>query len=56
MCYSGADEGTRTPNLRFTRPLLCLLSYVGSLGNLPQDDEFVKRRFSKNQIINIKFA
>ena len=25
----GADEGTRTPNLRFTKPLLCQLSYIG---------------------------
>ena len=26
---NGADEGTRTLNLRFTKPLLCQLSYVG---------------------------
>ena len=25
-----ADEGTRTHNLRFTKPLLCQLSYVGA--------------------------
>lgn len=25
----GADEGTRTPNLRFTKPLLYQLSYIG---------------------------
>jgi hypothetical protein len=30
---SGADGGTRTRNRRFTKPLLCLLSYVG-LGSL----------------------
>src|SRR5436309_9011509 len=28
----GADEGTRTPNRRFTKPLLCQLSYVGRRG------------------------
>ena len=25
----GADGGTRTRNLRFTKPLLCQLSYIG---------------------------
>jgi hypothetical protein len=30
----GADEGTRTPNRRFTKPLLCQLSYVGELCRL----------------------
>ena len=29
----GADEGTRTLNLRFTKPLLCQLSYVGGHGH-----------------------
>jgi hypothetical protein len=37
----GADEGTRTPNLRFTKPLLCQLSYIGALksacGSLTRD-------------------
>ena len=28
--YTGADDGTRTRNLRFTKPLLCQLSYVGA--------------------------
>ena len=26
---SGANEGTRTLDLRFTKPLLCQLSYIG---------------------------
>lgn len=39
---SGADEGTRTPNQRFTKPSLCRLSYVGSIGNLPKNVAFVK--------------
>ena len=29
MC-AGADDGTRTRNLRFTKPLLYQLSYVGA--------------------------
>ena len=33
----GADDGTRTRNLRFTKPLLCQLSYVGATGRaIPQ--------------------
>jgi hypothetical protein len=28
FCF-GADDGTRTRNLWFTKPLLCQLSYVG---------------------------
>ena len=44
---AGADEGTRTPSLRFTRPLLCLLSYVGPVTNLPQESHSVKGIFPK---------
>jgi hypothetical protein len=29
--FLGADGGTRTRNLRFTKPLLCQLSYIGQL-------------------------
>src|SRR5437762_5817018 len=29
VCSVGADDGTRTRNLRFTKPLLYQLSYVG---------------------------
>ena len=32
----GADDGTRTRNLRFTKPLLYQLSYVGAHGLIPQ--------------------
>ena len=28
--YFGADGGSRTPDLRFTKPLLYQLSYVGN--------------------------
>ena len=28
---SGANEGTRTLDLRFTKPLLCQLSYIGAI-------------------------
>ena len=36
MC-AGADDGTRTRNLRFTKPLLYQLSYVGATGRaIPQ--------------------
>ena len=36
-CASGADDGTRTRNLRFTKPLLYQLSYVGATGRaIPQ--------------------
>ena len=27
----GANEGTRTLDLRFTKPLLCQLSYIGAV-------------------------
>ena len=38
MC-AGADDGTRTRNLRFTKPLLYQLSYVGATGRaIPQMD------------------
>ena len=34
---SGADDGTRTRNRRFTKPLLYQLSYVGATGRaIPQ--------------------
>ena len=34
---AGADDGTRTRNLRFTKPLLYQLSYVGATGRvIPQ--------------------
>ena len=40
MCV-GADDGTRTRNLRFTKPLLYQLSYVGATGRaIPQKDPF----------------
>ena len=43
MC-AGADDGTRTRNLRFTKPLLYQLSYVGATGRaLPQEDRFRRR-------------
>ena len=39
MMCSGADDGTRTRNLRFTKPLLYQLSYVGATGRvIPQKD------------------
>ncbi len=31
-CHPGADGGTRTRDLRFTKPLLCRLSYVSCSG------------------------
>src|SRR5882762_5157581 len=34
----GADDGTRTRNLRFTKPLLYQLSYVGAHGHIPQQN------------------
>ena len=37
MC-AGADDGTRTRNLRFTKPLLYQLSYVGAHGHIPQQN------------------
>ena len=41
---TGADDGTRTRNLRFTKPLLYQLSYVGATGRtLPQNDPFRRR-------------
>src|SRR6187551_3100076 len=43
MC-TGADDGTRTRNLRFTKPLLYQLSYVGATGRaLPQLDPIRRR-------------
>src|SRR4029079_16376510 len=33
----GADDGTRTRNRRFTKPLLYQLSYVGAEGRTPED-------------------
>ena len=36
---AGADDGTRTRNLRFTKPLLYQLSYIGATGRaIPQMD------------------
>lgn len=37
LCRSeaGADKGVRTPDLRFTRPLLYQLSYVGTTAGTP---------------------
>ena len=32
---NGANEGTRTLDLRFTKPLLCQLSYIGAICVLP---------------------
>src|SRR5215203_2181496 len=41
---SGADDGTRTRNRRFTKPLLYQLSYVGATGRaIPQEDPFRRR-------------
>ena len=43
--YAGADDGTRTRNRRFTKPLLYQLSYVGATGRaIPQDDPFGAER------------
>src|SRR6187200_2441663 len=40
MC-AGADDGTRTRNRRFTKPLLYQLSYVGATGRaIPQMTPF----------------
>ena len=40
MC-AGADDGTRTRNRRFTKPLLYQLSYVGATGRaIPQRTPF----------------
>ncbi len=37
MDGAGADDGTRTRNRRFTKPLLYQLSYVGTTGTaIPQ--------------------
>ena len=33
---SRADEGNRTPNRRFTKPVLCQLSYVSKTGRNEQ--------------------
>ena len=39
--FGGADDGTRTRNRRFTKPLLYQLSYVGATGRaIPQNDPF----------------
>ena len=39
MDGAGADDGTRTRNRRFTKPLLYQLSYVGATGRaVPQSD------------------
>ena len=39
MVRAGADDGTRTRNLRFTKPLLYQLSYIGATGRaIPQMD------------------
>ena len=39
LVRAGADDGTRTRNLRFTKPLLYQLSYVGATGRaIPQMD------------------
>src|ERR1051325_1049916 len=35
----GADDGTRTRNRRFTKPLLCQLSYVGAQGHTAERPE-----------------
>jgi hypothetical protein len=32
VSFGGADDGTRTRNRRFTKPLLYQLSYVGTEG------------------------
>src|SRR4249919_1537443 len=41
---AGADDGTRTRNLRFTKPLLYQLSYVGTTGRaIPQMTLFRRR-------------
>lgn len=39
LIYPGADGRNRTDNLRFTKPLLCQLSYVGALSTLLVDSE-----------------
>ena len=40
-CSAGADDGTRTRNRRFTKPLLYQLSYVGATGrDIPQKTPF----------------
>ena len=54
--FYGANEGIRTLDLRFTKPLLCLLSYIGvyritghyytHVGAISQEDE---------TIVNIKY-
>ena len=36
MIRAGADDGTRTRNRRFTKPLLYQLSYVGARRTIPQ--------------------
>ena len=41
LSLSGAADGTRTRNRRFTKPLLYQLSYVGATGRaIPQNDPF----------------
>src|SRR5256885_5257743 len=55
---SKADDRNRTGNLRFTKPLLCQLSYIGAAykdmpsraGNKPR-----RRRDTETQRIQIKF-
>ena len=34
----GANEGTRTLDLRFTKPLLCQLSYIGKPNKSARDN------------------
>src|SRR5881628_2925 len=38
-CSVGADDGTRTRNRRFTKPLLYQLSYVGAQGHTAERPE-----------------
>ena len=38
-CALGADDGTRTRNLLFTKQLLYQLSYVGDAHGLPRSSE-----------------
>ena len=41
---NGADEGTRTLDLRFTKPLLFRLSYIGTGSIVPQRGDIANRR------------
>src|SRR5438046_1273179 len=41
-CSVGADDGTRTRNRRFTKPLLYQLSYVGAQGHTAEKPEAPK--------------